>query len=125
MAHAFLSADWFDAVEALEAPEPHAAMAGLIVNVGVTGGPDGDTEVHMNSGKFERGHVEDAPTTVTVPYDVAKQMFIDNNPQAAMQAFMSGKIAVKGDMTKLMALQAVQPSPEQVAFAAKLKEITE
>lgn len=52
-------------------------------------------------------------------------MFIDSNPQAAMQAFMSGHIKVSGDITKLMSLQTVQPSPEQLAFTERLKELTE
>ena len=124
MAHAFLSNDWLAAVQALDAPEPPPAMQGLIVNVLVTGAPDGDAQVHLDSGRFQTGHVEGAPTSVTVPYDVAKQMFVDNNPQAAMQAFMSGQIKVSGDITKLMALQTVQPSSEQVAFQARIVELT-
>jgi hypothetical protein len=127
MAHVFLSDEWFDAVEALreEAPEPPAAMKDLKLNVVVAGGPDGDREIHMAAGQFERGLVDDAPTKLTVPYDVAKSMFIDGNQQAGMQAFMSGQIKVEGDMTKLMAMQqGGGPSPEQVAFQEKLKALT-
>lgn len=127
MAHTFLSDPWLDAVEALrdEAPEPPAVMKDLVVNVVVVGGPDGDLDVHLNGGQFERGHADGAPTKLTVPYDVAKSMFIDGNPQAAMQAFMSGQIKVEGDMSKLMAMQAAgAPSPEQEAFQEKLKALT-
>jgi hypothetical protein len=127
MSHVFLSDDWFDAVEGLrdEAPEPPAAMKDLKLNVTVAGGPDGDREIHMAGGQFERGHVDDAPTKLTVPYDVAKSMFIDGNQQAGMQAFMSGQIKVEGDMTKLMAMQAGGgPTAEQQAFQAKIKELT-
>lgn len=124
MGHSFLSEDWFTAVKALEAPEPPAALAGLLVNMEVTDGPDGDVRLHLDSGKFEPGHVEGAATTVSVPYAVAKQMFIDQDQAAAMQAFMSGKIKVTGDMTKLMSLQMVQPTPEQLAFQAKIVELT-
>ncbi len=127
MSHTFLSDDWFDAVEELrdEAPEPAAAMKELTLNIVVAGGPDGDREIHMTGGQFERGLAEGAPTKLTVPYEVAKSMFIDGNQQAGMQAFMSGQIKVEGDMTKLMAMQAGgAPTPEQVAFQEKVKALT-
>jgi hypothetical protein len=127
MAHTFLSDDWFEAVEGLrdEAPEPAPAMKDLKLNIVVAGGPDGDREIHMAAGQFEQGLVEGAPTKLTVPYDVAKSMFIDGNQQAGMQAFMSGQIKVEGDMTKLMAMQAGgAPTAEQVAFQTKIKDLT-
>jgi SCP-2 sterol transfer family len=127
MAHTFLSDDWFNAVESLrdEAPEPAPAMKDLTLNIVVAGGPDGDRELNLTGGQFERGLVADAPTKVTVPYEVAKAMFIEGNQQAAMQAFMSGQIKVEGDMTKLMAMQAGgAPSQEQLDFQAKIRELT-
>lgn len=128
MSYTFLSDDWFEAVEGLrdEAPEPAAAMKELTLNIIVAGGPDGDKEIHMAAGQFERGLVDNAPTKLTVPYDVAKSIFIDGNQQAGMQAFMSGQIRVEGDMTKIMTMQASAgaASPEQAAFQAKLKELT-
>lgn len=124
MGHPFLSQDWFTAVKALEAPEPPAALTGLLVNMEVTDGPDGDVQLHLDSGKFEAGHIEGAGTSVSLPYAVARQMFIDQDQAAAMQAFMSGKIKVTGDMTKLMSLQMVQPTPEQLAFQAQIVALT-
>jgi SCP-2 sterol transfer family len=127
MAHVFLSDDWFDAVEGLrdEMPEPAAAIKDLVINIVVAGGPDGDREIHMTGGQFERGLAEGAPTKLTVPFDVARSMFIDGNQQAAMQAFMSGQIKVEGDMSKLMAMQSAGgPTPEQQALQEKLKALT-
>lgn len=126
MAQPFLSDAWFDEVEKIrgEAPEPAAQMRDLKLNVVVTGGPDGDRDIRLDAGQFERGHVEGAPTKLTVPYDVAKAIFIDGDPQAGMQAFMSGKIKVEGDMSKVMAMQSMSPSPEQQAFQEKLKALT-
>ena len=128
MAHPFLSDAWFDAVEALrdEAPEPPAAMRDLTLNVVVQGGPDGDREVHLTGGQFERGLADGAPTKLTVPYDIAKALFVEGNPQVAMQAFMSGQIKVEGDMSKLMAMQGGMgaPSAEQKAFQDKLQALT-
>ena len=50
---------------------------------------------------------------MTVPYEVAKKVFIEQDQQAGMQAFMQGQIKVEGDMSKLMAMQTQQPSAEQ------------
>jgi SCP-2 sterol transfer family len=127
MSHVFLSDDWFDAVEGLrdEQPEAPAALKDLVINIVVAGGPDGDREIHMAGGQFERGLAEGAPTKLTVPFDVAKSMFIDGNQQAGMQAFMSGQIKVEGDMSRLMAMQAAGgPTPEQIAVQEKLKALT-
>ena len=46
-----------------------------------------------------------AEVEVTVDWATAKSIFVDNDPQAGMQAFMQGKVKVQGDMTKLMAMQ--------------------
>jgi len=127
MAHEFLSDEWMDAVEALrdEAPEPPAATKDLVINLVVPDSPFGEREAHMAGGQFERGLHDAAPTKLTVPYEVAKSVFIAGDQQAAMQAFMSGKIKVEGDMTKIMAMQSAgAPSAEQEAFQAKIKDLT-
>ena len=126
MPEPFLSEAWFTEVEKLrdQQPAPGAETADLTLNIIVTGGPQGDTEVHVNAGRFDRGLVEGAPTKVTVPYEVAKAVFIEGDQAAAMQAFMSGQIKVEGDMTKLMAMQGSAPDPSQQEFQQKLREIT-
>ncbi|MBA2326097.1 MAG: SCP2 sterol-binding domain-containing protein, partial [Actinobacteria bacterium] len=42
----------------------------------------------------------------------AKEVFVSNNPQAGMQAFMAGKVKVQGDMAKLMASQQQGGNPK-------------
>jgi len=46
-------------------------------------------------------------------------MFIEQDQNASMQAFMSGKIQVEGDMMKLMAMQAGGPP------SAALKQVSD
>ena len=124
----FLSQAWFDEVEKLQAdaPPPPAGMADLTLNIVVTGGPDGDAEINASGGQFEQGLVDNAPTKLTVPFDVAKAVFVEGNQQAAMQAFMSGQIKVEGDMSKLMAMQGGgAPTAEAAAFQEKLKALTD
>jgi len=89
----------------------------------------GTVESHMDSSsgemEFELGHVAEPDVTVTVDYATAKAIFVDQNPQAGMQAFMAGKVKVQGDMTKLMAMQGGAPDATAQEVAAKIKEITE
>ncbi|HVX18843.1 MAG TPA: SCP2 sterol-binding domain-containing protein [Acidimicrobiales bacterium] len=126
MPYPFLSDPWLDAVQELAAEAGTGAMPnGVELNLVVTGGPEGDRELHVSDGVFGSGLLDSAPTKLTVPYDVAKKMFISGDQSAAMQAFMSGQIKVEGDMTKLMAMQAGGGSAaDGEAIQAKLREIT-
>jgi hypothetical protein len=98
------------------------------LNLLVTGGPDGDCELHLGDGAFGSGLLDDCPTKLTMPYDVAKSMFVKGDQTAAMQAFMSGQIKVEGDMTRLMAMQGQMQGggndPAQAAIRDRLREIT-
>ncbi len=70
------------------------------------------------------GHHADAPTTMILPADLAKRIFIEGDQSAGMQGFMSGQIRIEGDMSKLMALQTAQPSADQVALMKQIQEVT-
>ncbi len=123
MGHPFLSDSWFEEAERIRAeinPEVPEAVKDLVINLKVTDGPNGDIEARIASGKFEKGLADEAPTTLSVPYDTAKAMFIEGDQNATMQAFMSGVIKVEGDMTKLMAMQAGGPPS---AEAEKVQEL--
>ena len=131
MSYPFLSDAWFDAVESLrdKAPAAPEEVADVAVNMVVTGGPDGDRALHFAEGRFDRGLVDGAPTTVTVPHRVARSMLVDLNPEVAITAFMSGEIRVEGDVSRLMELQQsagamLVPTAEQLAFIGQLRELT-
>jgi hypothetical protein len=131
MSFPFLSDGWFDAVESLrdKAPAAPEEVADLAVNMVVTGGPDGDRTLHFADGRFDRGLVDGAPTTVTVPHRVARAMLVDLDPEVAITAFMTGEIRVEGDFTKLLELQQsgaamLAPTPEQLAFIGELRALT-
>ena len=74
---------------------------------------------------LEEGHLETADLKVTIDYDTAKAIFVEGNPQAAMQAFMSGRIKIDGDMTLLLAMQNTPVDPVHQELAARVREITE
>ena len=132
----FLSAEWL--AEARRIREEYRGRAPAATHVikmnqvitDVPFGP-GTINAHMDttSGQIEmdEGHIEGADLKVTLDYPTAKAILVDGNPQAGMQAFMSGKIKVEGDMTKLMAFQAAGATPDPVAseIAQRIQEITE
>lgn len=128
MAHPFLSDPWIDEVQKVTADAGGGVMPDAVaLNLVVTGGPEGDRELHVAHGTFAAGLSGECPTKLTIPYDVAKSMFIKGDQTAAMQAFMSGQIKVDGNMASLMAMQGQMGGandPAQAALRDKLREIT-
>lgn len=132
--HEFLSADWIaaahglrDEIEGEMSPPAHTVKMNMIV----TDAPfqDDDIQSHMDTStgelQMDLGHLDDPELTVTVDWATAKAIFVDNDPQAGMQAFMQGKVKVQGDMTKLMAMQQGGPPDEnQQKFAEGLAAMT-
>lgn len=131
--HAFLSEDWLTTVLALQGeyrPMLPAPAVKMKMNQVVTGVPFGDGTVNLHidttSGQavMGRGHLEAPDVSVTTDYATARMLFVDNSQQAAMQAFMQGKIKAQGDMAKLM----IPPPPKndaQKELEEKVKEVTE
>lgn len=124
----FLSDEWFDKVEEMRAAagdldEP-AALKDLVLNVVVTDTQWGERELSLVSGNIEKGHHADAATKLSLPQELAKRLFIENDQSAGMQGFMSGQIKVEGDMSRLMAMQTAQPSDKQQELQRQILEVT-
>ena len=130
MAYKFLSDEWVEAARKLreDLDQPTTAPQPVKMNLVITDVPfgEGAVDAHMDttSGELEleTGHLDAPDVTATLDYETAKAMMVDANPQAAMQAFMAGKIKLQGDMTKAMALQSGPPNPE---LTKRIQEITE
>ena len=135
MPYEFLTDEWIAEAKRLtdEAGERANPPAHVIrMNQVITGAPfkaDGeDILVHMDTSggnvELDLGHLENPDLTVTVDFDTAKAIFVEQNQQAGMQAFMAGKIKVQGDMTKMMAMQQTAPDPAAIALAEQIKAMT-
>ena len=131
--HEFLSDEWIEAAQAIR--EEYAGSMGtspppMKMNVVITQVPFGqgslDAHIDTTDGELslDIGHVEGQDLTVTVDYATAKAIFVDQDQQASMQAFMAGKIQVQGDMTKMMAMQTAPIDGKQQEMASKIAEIT-
>ena len=133
----FLSEEWQEQARAIReeyegkggAAAPHKVKMNLVVTDAPDDVSSGDIEAHMDSSdgelKLDNGHIPDPELTVTLDYETAKAILVEQNPQAGMQAFMAGKIKVTGDMTKLMAMQSAAPDPSQQEIADRIKAITD
>ena len=134
-AHPFLSSEWI-----AEARVIHEAHRGKVqskppeirLNLIVTEVPFGegtlDAHVDTMSGELEvdLGHLRDADLVLTLGYDTAKAILIEQDGEAAMKAFLGGRIKIDGDMTKLLILQSQLSAPDPVAaeVSQKIREIT-
>jgi hypothetical protein len=130
--HPFLSDPWFDEVRRLHDAAGAAAPEGadIRMNLTITSMPfDGDLAMHMAAAggraDWGKGHLDDADVTLTLGYETAKAIFVDGNPQAAIEAFMAGKIVVQGDITKLMVMQSTGPGASASELTKALQQITE
>jgi len=112
----FLSDGWFDAAAAVIAEHANDGppAPNLVMNLEVEDG-DKKTEFHMGAKDgatmFGKGHTDGADLTLSTDIDTARAVFVDNNPAAGMQAFMSGKVRIQGDMTKMMMAQGQGGNP--------------
>ena len=129
----FLTPEWIEAAKKIrdESPSPATPPAHTIrMNQVITDAPftDEDIKVFMDTSDGEMnmdlGELDTPDLTVTVDWATAKAIFVEQNPQAGMQAFMAGKVKVQGDMTKLMAMQQSAPDPNAQAMADKIQEMT-
>ena len=130
---AFLSDEWIAAVESIVAqhiaPGSLPTTGNLVVNLNVTETPFGSDKQFLMAtidgvAGMGGGHKEPGDVTLTTDYTTAKQVFITGDPQAGMQAFMSGKVKVQGDMSKLMMQQAGGGGADP-AMQAAIQAITE
>ena len=132
MGHEFLSDDWINAAKAIRdkyASEITTKPPAIKMNQVITDTPGGeDIKMFLDTSSGEmvmdKGELPDADVTITLPYDVAKKQMVDQDQAAAMQAFMSGKVKVQGDMMKLMGMQSMGADPVTGKINDEIKEMT-
>jgi len=137
MPHPFLSPEWIQAVKAIR--EKYAAEASKVatsirMNLVVTEAPtdlasDGTINSYLDTSSSEivldLGELDTPDLTLTTDYEIARKLLVDQDQAAAMQAFLSGKIRVQGDMMKMMAMQTAMPQDETAKkIAGEIKDIT-
>jgi len=130
MRYSFLSPEWIAAMRELRAEyaaqeEAATALAAespersidLAANVTVTGPPFGDGPIlgHIDTTgpalTLEEGHLDAPDFGIELPYDLAKQLFVDRDPAQVMPALLGGAIKMTGDSSKVLALAGLLAPP--------------
>jgi hypothetical protein len=117
--HQFLSDPWIAAARKIRdkhlptAQEELPTEAAIRINQIITEVPFGDgvIDAHIDTASgtlsLDVGHLDNPDVTVTVDYATAQQLFVQQDFAIAMQAFLTGRIRVDGDLGKLLALQSI------------------
>ncbi|MFM8303690.1 MAG: SCP2 sterol-binding domain-containing protein [Actinomycetota bacterium] len=129
----FLSDDWFAIVDRLveEMGAESPTQADFVMNLAVTDTPFGaEKHLHVGTrsgrGHWGIGHVPDADLAVTTDYETAREILLSGDPQAGLNAFMSGKVQIQGDLAKLLSMAQASGAPVgAVALAEAILGITE
>ncbi len=134
MSHQFLSDEWMAAAAAIRekyADQATKVTSSIRMNQVITDVPFGDGSVNLfldtSSGDvvMEKGALDTPDLTLTTDWETARKIFVDQDQAAGMQAFMSGKVKVQGDMMKMMAMQTSMPSDDIAKqIATEIKDIT-
>lgn len=128
----FLADNWFVEVQRIVAEHVSGELQApdLVMNLVVTETPFGDDRqfhVGANSGApmFGLGHREQADVTLTTDYETARELFVAGDQQAGMQAFLSGRVKVMGDVSKLMVAGQGGPPAGGASLQAAIQAVTE
>ena len=104
-----LTQEWFDKVDELtnNAGDLNLppAIKNMSINLQVTDSDNQQVNAAFYDGTIHQGSKDGALTTLKLDADTLKAIFLDRDMNRAMEAFMSGKIRVEGDMGQLMSIQ--------------------
>lgn len=124
---AFLTDDWFATVDNLTAQAGELNLSPTLANLAlnlIISATEGKTELALVGGKIQKGLADSANTTLNMDAETLRKVFFELDMTAAMQAFMTGKIKVEGDISQLMALQMTSFSAEHKNLLKKVLEQT-
>lgn len=143
MRHPFLSPAWIAAMRDLRADYADEEIgvaqsaAGsrtealeLAANVTITDPPFGDGPIlgHIDTTgptlMIEEGHLDGPDFGVELPYDLARQLFVDRDPAQVMPALLGGAIKMTGDSSKVLALAGLLAPPPTGSPAGAGDDVT-
>ncbi|HVB00662.1 MAG TPA: hypothetical protein VNE42_05315 [Acidimicrobiales bacterium] len=133
----FLSDEWIAAAQEIYSAasqrvdrESGGSGPGITMNLIVKNAPFHSDNILANvdnrDGVFRiaLGPLGEAEVKLTLDYKIARSILLDGDAQVGMRAFLSGKIRVEGNMTKLLALRNSASTPDEEATLDALRAIT-
>ena len=135
-AYPFLSPEWIDAAREIRAdfadrlPDPEVPLKANVI-IKDTPFETGEIEGYIDSTDgsilLELGQLDEPELTVTTDYGTAQALFVSQDMNKIMESFMTGKILITGDVSRILSLTP-PTDPEQIALggevAARLSAIT-
>jgi len=131
--HPFLSPEWVVSVREIRAD--YADRVGpadfeVAANVTVTDPPFGTGPVfgHIDTTgptlTIEEGHLDQPDFSIEVPYEIAKQLFVDRDPAQVMPALLGGRVKLTGDSSKILLLAgSIVPPPDDDELVLTAREV--
>lgn len=121
----FLSNDWFNLLVKLNNEHNELnlppTLQSLVVNFDIKDG----AKLYLKEGKLWQGQQETAKSTIILDKETLIQLINTKEQAIALEAFMTGKIRVEGDMSALLSLQSTKPTPEQKALYKAILAMSE
>lgn len=132
----FLTEEWVAQARAIHdelKPRATAPAAKARINLSINDVPadvsDADVAAKLDTTdgalELDLGNFDAADATISLDYDTAKALIVDANPQAVMQALLSGKVKITGDMSKVLSLQPTGQDELAAELAGRLQQITD
>ena len=124
----FLSPEWIQAAHSIreeyleDLPDPEIPMrANVVITETPFDGNDvlGFIDTTEGSTQLEVGELEDPELTIKLDYETARALFVSQDIQKLMEAFLGGKILVTGDVSKILTLTP-PTDPEQIELATEI-----
>lgn len=124
----FLSQEWFDKVAELNSQAGELplspAIEKAVFNLQVLQN-ENDIKLHLKSGKIAQHFADNAQATVRLDDETLAGLIAGKDIGVVLEAFMTGKIRIDGDMSAVLALQSAKPSTEQKALYKQILAVTE
>lgn len=123
--YSFLSDDWFAQVATLNESAGDLNVPPSLqetFNASLIG--DDTISLHLKDGKIHKGLSSEAVASISIDKDTLAELIAGKDMNVAMEAFMTGKLRIDGDMSKVMGLQSARPTPEQKALYKQILAIT-
>jgi putative sterol carrier protein len=113
MKYLFLSDEWVEEAQRVYAEagpvlgtgaEATPVKVNLVVSSVPFSGEPINAHIDTSGGTLTmgHGHLSEPDVTVSMDYATARALFVGGDAQAAMQAFLSGKIRIDGNLSKLL-----------------------
>ena len=132
----FLSDEWVAQARTIQdemrdsvTPPSVDALINLVITSVPTDVSESDVEANIDttdgSAGLDLGHHDTPDATLTLEYEAARSFVVEGNPQVVMQAVMSGRVKITGDMTKLLAISNSLPNEADSELTSRLQAITD